>query len=131
MRIMLAILAILGLLASPVAAAASGGCGQAGAPAVAPPAAQADAVAMIGVGMDMDMGAMSMKPHASGDLHAASPAKGHSRLCAGFCCVTGALPAVSLTGPAPCGRTPPPSARVVADRAHLPPGPDQPPRPLA
>lgn len=128
MRLILALLAILGLLASPVtAAAARARCySPAGDAMMRAATAQMPAIAL----SDMQKAGPCCEP-GKDQAH-----KEHSRaecaqLCAAMCGVTAALPDKVAALIAPPDRGPPPQARVASLKPHEPSPLERPPRSIA
>jgi hypothetical protein len=124
MRILLALMAVLALVASPVtAAAAQAACGQTGPGGL-----------MAGMRMpSADQGGASKAADPCcnyGGQHKQT-ANGCAQACATSCAVASALPSSSVSITRAFTRAPVTSARLVSVQGHEPSGPERPPKSMA
>jgi hypothetical protein len=130
MRLLLALLAILGLLASPVSAAAAQlACGQMTASMSASSMSGADASAMAGMQQD---GGVKTAGYSCCDHHGKGcPTKSCARLCAAACAVSHALAAPVVSVPILMAAADQASAPAASVHPFEPGRAERPPTPIA
>jgi hypothetical protein len=133
MRLVLALLAVMALLVSPVtAAAAQAACGHDG----------PMAMAMAGGMADMDGAAMAASNHAKLQKAASDPCCDHAKhgrmsnkscaqACAASCAVAAALPSGLSSVELTFTRQAAPLARLASVKGNIPAGPERPPKSIA
>lgn len=130
MRLLLALLAVLGLLASPVsAAAAQAACSQMTASMSSASMSGADASAMAGMQQD---GGVKKAGGPCCDHHGKGcPEKSCAQLCAAACAVSDALAAPVVSVPFVLATADHAPAPVASVHPYEPAGAERPPRPIA
>jgi uncharacterized protein involved in copper resistance len=130
MRLVLALLAVMALLVSPVTAtAAQAACGH------------DRPMAMTGAMANMDGSAMPASDHAKVQKATADPCCDHAKhgrmskscaqICAVSCVAAAALPSALASVDPAFGREPAPLARLVSVKGYEPAGPERPPKSIA